>query len=76
VTRAEWEEAFGRALVERSFRARLLADPAETLRDYGLHGRQHELVARLRPRSLNGLVAQVRRLLPELRQPSFGDAVA
>ncbi len=79
MTRAEWEEAFARALVERSFRARLLADPAETLSDYGLKESQRALVAELRPRSLDGLVAQLRRVLPELRQhpfDPFGDAVA
>lgn len=75
MTRADWEEAFARALVERSFRARLLADPGETLRDYGLAGEQAALVDRLRPRSLHGLVAQLRRVLPELGRP-FGDAAA
>jgi hypothetical protein len=75
MTRADWEEAFARALVERSFRARLLADPAETLRDYGLAGAEAALVDRLRPRSLRGLGAQLRRLLPELRRP-FGGVAA
>ncbi len=72
MTRAEWEEAFARALVEQSFRARLLADPAETLRDYGLEDHQVAVVDRLRPRSLKGLVAQLRRLLPELGYPFDG----
>ena len=34
--REEWERALTRAVVERSFRARLLTDPADTLVDYGL----------------------------------------
>jgi len=79
MTRAEWEEAFARALVERSFRARLLADPAETLSDYGLKESQRALVSELRPHSLDGLVAHLRRLLPELRQhpfEPFGGALA
>jgi hypothetical protein len=79
MTRAEWEEVFARALVEGSFRARLLADPADTLSDYGLKESQRTLVSELRPHSLHGLVAQLRRLLPELRQhpfDPFGGAVA
>ncbi len=72
MTRADWEEAFGRALVERSFRARLLADPAETLRDYGLGGEAAARVERLRPRTLPGLVAQLRRILPGLAGPLDG----
>lgn len=69
MTRLDWEEALGRAVVERSFRARLIADPVETLRDYGLAESQRERVAGLRAYSLDGLVAQLRRRLPELRRP-------
>jgi hypothetical protein len=71
MTRAEWEEAFARALVDCSFRARLLADPAETLSDYGLDNGQRELIASLRPYNLEGFVALVRQALPELRYHPF-----
>lgn len=75
MTRWDWEEAVARALVERSFRARLLTDPAETLLDYGLNAAQSERVAGLRAASLDGLIALVRRRLPELRR-SFGETAA
>src|SRR5438270_8446906 len=36
MTQADWEEAVARALVERAFRVRLLADPADALGAYGI----------------------------------------
>ena len=36
MSRDDWEHALVRALVERPFRARLLADPAGALAEYGL----------------------------------------
>lgn len=74
MTRLDWEEALARAAVERSFRARLLLDPAETLADYHLSPRQRAQVADLRTFSLAGLVAEVRRRLPELTRAFDGTA--
>lgn len=60
--RTDWEEAIGRAVAEKEFRARLLRNPADALRDYGL--REHERVElrALRVCSLNQLITQLRRL--------------
>lgn len=66
MTRLDWEEALARAVVERSFRARLLLDPADTLRDYSLSGEQRERVMGIRAYSLQALATLVRRRLPEL----------
>ena len=75
MTQLDWEEALARALVERSFRARLLLDPAETLVDYHLSGGQREQVAGLRALSLAGLAVELRRRLPELTS-AFGGSAA
>lgn len=75
MTRLDWEEALARAVVERSFRARLLLDPAETLSDYHLSGGQRAKVAGIRAPSLAGLAAELRRRLPELTR-TFGESAA
>lgn len=36
MSRDDWEHALARAIVERAFRARLLADPVGALAEYGL----------------------------------------
>jgi len=46
--RSSWERALARAVVDRSFQARLLADPAATLSDYGLTLQDRPLVDALR----------------------------
>jgi hypothetical protein len=60
--RDEWERALARAVVEDRFRARLLADPAETLADYGLAGREVTVLERLHPRSLPEIAMRLNRL--------------
>jgi len=75
MTRADWEEAVARAIIERSFRARLLADPADTLSDYGLCATERTLIEGLRPLTLEQLTALMRRRLPRLRSP-FGEPLA
>ena len=42
--RSSWERALARAVTDRQFRARLLADPAGTLSEYGLTSQDRPLV--------------------------------
>lgn len=58
----EWEQAVVRAALERSFCARLLADPADALSDYGLGSDAASLVASLRASSLPEFVGNVLRM--------------
>lgn len=46
--RSSWERALARAVTDRQFRARLLADPAGALADYGLPLQDRPLVDALR----------------------------
>lgn len=46
--RSSWERALARAVTDRQFCARLLADPAGTLVDYGLSAKDRPLVDALR----------------------------
>jgi hypothetical protein len=46
--RSSWERALARAVTDRQFRARLLADPAGALADYGLPPQDRPLVDALR----------------------------
>lgn len=55
MSREQWEQALARALVEGSFRARLLSDPADTLADYGLGDDQRWIVESMRTSSLADL---------------------
>ena len=48
-----------RAVVERAFRARLLADPADALGDYGLSASQRYAVDSMRASSLAELAARM-----------------
>lgn len=61
MSRDDWEQAIARAVVERSFRARLLADPVDALTDYGLVSGQSHLVRTVRARSLAEFAAKVLR---------------
>ncbi len=60
--RDHWEEAITRAVVERQFRARLLADPAGTLFDYGLSWDEMDALDSVRVETLDQLTVQLRRL--------------
>lgn len=51
-----------RAVVETRFRARLLADPADALADYGLRADEAGCVERLQPRSLPEIAVRLGRL--------------
>lgn len=62
MSRDDWEHALVRALVERAFRARLLADPADTLAEYGLAAHEARLVDVAQARSLGELAAHLIRL--------------
>ena len=62
MSRDDWEHALVRALVERAFRARLLADPADALAEYGLAAHEARLVEGAQARSLGELAAQLLRL--------------
>src|SRR5262245_59792923 len=46
--RSCWEQALARAVTDQPFQARLLADPAATLSDYGLTSQDRPLVDALR----------------------------
>ena len=46
--RSSWERTLARAVTDRQFRARLLADPAGTLSEYGLTSQDWPLVDALR----------------------------
>jgi hypothetical protein len=59
--REEWEQAIARAVVERTFRTRLLADPADALADYGLPESECSWMSSLRVRSLEHLTMQLAR---------------
>lgn len=59
MSRDDWEHALVRALVERPFRARLLADPAGALAEYGLAAHEAGLVEGAQPRSLSDLAAHM-----------------
>jgi hypothetical protein len=61
MSRDDWEQAIARAVVERSFRARLLADPVDALTDYGLASGQSHLVRTVRAHSLAEFAAKVLR---------------
>jgi hypothetical protein len=75
MSRDDWEQAIARAVVERSFRARLLADPADTLADYGLRDSQRHVVAEMRASSLNEFAAHILRIATSIFDPGF-DAFA
>jgi hypothetical protein len=47
--RRAWERALARAVSDRAFRARLLADPAAALEDYGLSAEDRPYVEELGP---------------------------
>jgi hypothetical protein len=51
-----------RAVVERAFRARLLADPADALGDYGLPASERYALDSVRASSLAELAARMLRL--------------
>lgn len=55
----DWEEAIARAVVERSFRSRLLADPADTLADYGCRSETEARAPAPRFAALEQLIASV-----------------
>ena len=60
MSRDDWERALARAAVERGFRARLLADPVDTLADYGLRdARQSRAIESVRARTLGEFAARV-----------------
>lgn len=59
------EQAIARAVVEGSFRARLLADPADALADYGLREGQRSAIESIRESSLAGFVARLFSLRPK-----------
>lgn len=59
MSRDDWEHALVRALVERTFRARLLADPADALAEYGLAAHEARLVEGAQARSLGELAAHL-----------------
>jgi hypothetical protein len=52
MSRDQWEQALARAVVEAAFRARLLADPADALADYGLRDDQRRVVDSVHSTSL------------------------
>lgn len=58
MSRDQWEQAIARAVVEGTFRARLLADPADALADYGLQEGQRPVVEGMRATSLNEFAAR------------------
>ena len=57
--RQEWEQAVARAVVERSFRVRLLRDPADVLADYGLGEYERVRVESLHATTLEQLVGHL-----------------
>jgi hypothetical protein len=59
MSREEWEQALVRAVVERGFRARLLADPADALADYGLGESHQPLVASMRASTLSEFASRM-----------------
>ena len=63
MSREELERAMARAVVERAFRARLLADPADALGDYGLPASWRHAVESVRASSLAELAARMLRLV-------------
>ncbi|HEV8190233.1 MAG TPA: Os1348 family NHLP clan protein [Ktedonobacterales bacterium] len=65
----DWEQALARAVVERAFRARLLADPTDTLADYGLSAGEATLVETLHTHTLEQLTSSLSRLTREGRWP-------
>lgn len=71
MVRDEWERAMARAVVERAFRARLLADPVDALSDYGLPASQRQMVEGLRANTLAELAACVLRLAASAWGPGF-----
>lgn len=71
MSRDEWERAMARAVVERAFRARLLADPADTLDDYGLPASQYHAVDSVRASSLTEFAARMLRLAANAWGPGF-----
>jgi hypothetical protein len=60
--RPDWEVAITRARADRRFRARLLRDPADALRAYGLFPWQEHLLNDLRAQTLDQLIAHLRRI--------------
>lgn len=71
MSREEWERAMARAVVERAFRARLLADPADALGDYGLPASQRHAVDSVRASSLAELAARMLRIATGAWGPGF-----
>jgi hypothetical protein len=71
MSRDDWERAVARALVERAFRARLLADPADTLADYGLREDQRMIVAGIRTATLGELAARMLRASSRIWEVGF-----
>lgn len=68
--RDTWEQAIARAVVERSFRARLLADPAGTLADYGMDGSDTSFVENVHVNTLEQLTVQLLQLTRQHWQPA------
>ena len=62
MSRDDWEEAIARAVVEHTFRARLLRDPAGTLADYGMRSGEVEAVERVHARTLAEFVGDILRI--------------
>lgn len=71
MSREELERAMARAVVERAFRARLLADPADALGDYGLPAGQWHAVESVRANSLAELASRMLRLATSAWGPGF-----
>jgi hypothetical protein len=63
MSRDDWEQALARAVVERTFRARLLTDPVDALTDYGLRESEAHVMGAIRARTLPELAASLRRLI-------------
>ncbi len=71
MSRADWEQAIARALAERTFRAWLLADPADALADYGLREDQRMFVEGIHSTSLGELAARMLRAGSRIWEAGF-----
>ena len=72
----EWEQALARSIVDLPFRVRLLADPVDTLADYGLHPHEAHVLAGLRARTLAEFAASLLRLRPAKHSTDMDIAAA
>jgi hypothetical protein len=75
MSRDDWEHALVRAVVERAFRARLLADPADALAEYGLAAHEACLVESAQACSLGELAAHLLWLSSGARHGRDGYAI-